>query len=451
MASFVIDSKMFRDMYGTEEMRKVFSDENEIQCWLDFWVALAKAEADAGVIPADAVPGIEKTATYKNIDMDKVREGFKTTSHPLMPQLRQFSAACPPESGRWVHWGATTQDVMDSAVVLQIKQAEEIIEKHTKQMLHECLVRAKQNRDVVMAGRTHGQQAVPITMGYKFAVVADELGRHLERLEEGKKRYLRVQFGGAAGGLNSLYDKGLEVRKGVAKYLGLYEPTVTWHVARDGFAEFAADLSMIAGTVGKVANEFINLERTEIGEVEEGFTMGKVGSSTMPQKRNPMISENALANCRLVQGNAAMMMPAMIQEHERDMSFWQSDWSVIAQCCIVLDSALEMMNGVLKDMIERKQDIDRNLHMSKGLIVSERVMLDLGESIGRNEAHEVVYECCMKAFEEDRPLIDLLLQDERVTSKVSEKELRELVKPENYTGSCGKMVDLVCDKYKEYL
>lgn len=447
MGSFVIDSSMFCDQYGTPAMRDVFSDEHLVQKWLDIWAALAEAEAQLGVIPVEAAEHIRSCADYKNIDMDEIREGFLKTSHPLMPQIRCFEKACGKKAGGFIHWGATTQDIMDTAVVLQVKDAHKILGAQVKELLHLCLDRARENQNVVMAGRTHGQHAVPITLGYKIAIWADEFGRHLERLEQGKGRYLVGQLAGAAGTLASLGDDGLEVQKRLCAILELGVPVTTWHVARDGFAEFASTVAMIAGTVGKIANEFINLERTEICELEESFAMGKVGSSTMPHKRNPMVCENILATVRIVQANAALSFGAMIQEHERDMSYWQTEWSYIPQICIMLDGAIEMMKTILKNMIVHKDRIRHNLYMTKGLIVSERAMLTLGYYLGRQDAHDVIYDGSMKAFEEDRMLLDVLLEDERVTSKISEEVLRELLEPVNYTGSCSKFVDRVGEKW----
>ena len=334
-------------------------------------------------------------------------------------------------------------------MVLQLRDAHKIIVEQTKVLLRLCLERAQENRDVVMPGRTHGQHAVPITLGYKIAIWAAELGRHLERLEEGKKRYLVGELAGAAGTLASLGKQGLAVQEGFCHNLGLGVPLTTWHVARDGFAEFASSIAMLAGTVGKIANEFINLERTEICELEEGFSMGKVGSSTMPHKRNPMVCENILANCRLIQNSATLGFGAMIQEHERDMSFWQTEWSYLPQICLLADNVLRQLQGILQGMLVRREQIKHNLYFTKGLIVSERVMLTLGQYLGRQAAHDVIYEASMKAFEENRLLEDVLKADARVTSRISKEILDEVLEPMNYTGCCGEMVDRVVSRLKD--
>lgn len=451
MTSSVIDSALFKDQYGTEAMRNVFSDETQIQKWLDAWAALAQAEATQGIVPQDAADEIKAKAVYENINMDDVREGFKKTAHPLMPQIKSFTQSLSKEAGGYVHWGATTQDITDTGLVLQLKDAQALIVSQVEGLLRDCLKQADKYKNLVMAGRTHAQHAVPITLGYKIAIWANEFGRHLERLQQAKHRYLVGELAGAAGTLASLGDKGLAVQAKYCDLLGLETPTITWHVSRDGFAEFSDILSMIAGTVAKIANEIINLQRTEIEEVEEGFTMGKIGSSTMPQKRNPMICENIVATTRLVQASAPLGTTAMVQEHERDMTFWQTDWAYLPQICINLSGAMAMLHTVLNQMIVHEDNIKRNLAMTKGMIVSERVMLDLGRYLGRQVAHEVIYENCMKAFEEDKPLLELLLQDKRVTDDVDEATLRELLDPENYTGSSAKMVDRVLAQYSDYL
>lgn len=451
MASSPIDSALFKDQYGTQKMRDVFAETTQIQKWLDAWSALAQAEAAEGVIPQAAAQEIKDNAIYKNINMDDVREGFRKTSHPLMPQIKSFSQSLSPEAGGYVHWGATTQDITDTGLVLQLKDAQVIIVQQVQELLSDCLRQAKKYRTLVMAGRTHAQHAVPITLGYKIAIWANEFGRHLDRLEQAKSRYLVGELAGAAGTLASLGDKGLAVQNRFCHLLGLETPTITWHVSRDGFAEFSDILSMIAGTVAKIANEIINLQRTEIEEVEEGFTMGKIGSSTMPQKRNPMICENIVATTRLVQASAPLGTAAMVQEHERDMTFWQTDWAYLPQICINLSGAMQMLHTVLTQMIVHEDNIKRNLAKTKGMIVSERVMLELGRYLGRQTAHEVIYENCMKAFDQDQPLLDLLLQDSRVTDDVDEATLRDILDPEKYSGSCAQMVDRVVAKYQSYL
>lgn len=450
MASSLIDSELFKDQYSTSEMRSVFSERAQIQSWLDCWVALAKAEAANGVIPQKAAEEIEKRANANNIDMDYVREGFVKTSHPLMPQIRAFTKLCSPEAGGYIHWGATTQDIMDTGMILQLRNAQDILEKQLVHLLDQILEKADKYKDLPEAGRTHAQHAVPITLGYKFAIWADELGRDIKRLKYDRKEYFAGNFGGAAGTLASLFDKGIAVRNDFCKNLGLAQPLITWHVSRDRLANFSSDIAISASTIGKMANEIINLQRTELEEVEEGFQMGKVGSSTMPQKRNPMICENIYANVRLIKNDAQLGFECMEQEHERDMSFWQTEWKYLSEMCLVFSSVIKMMSQVMDQMIIHKDNIEHNLNMTNGLIVSERVMLDLGRYIGRQNAHEVIYEDAQKAFNDNIPFLSVLENDQRVTKDVDDQTLKEMLDPAKYIGSCVQMVDDVEKAWSGY-
>ena len=447
MYSSVIDSEIFRDQYGNDNMNKVFSDENLVQCWANTWKALAAAEAEAGIIPEAAAEGIAAKAQAANFDFKEIRYGITKTAHPLMTQIRMFEKICGKEAGAYVHWGATTQDIMDTASVLQLKQAWAILEAQTENLRDKCLILAQKHRDTIMAGRTHGQHALPTTFGYKIAGWAEEYSRHLERIKEGKKRFLCLCLYGAAGTLASLGEAGLEVQQRMCSKLGLLNvPTTSWHTARDGFAECSSLIAMLAGTTGKIAQEIINLQRSELGEVEEDFSMDRIGSSTMPQKRNPMICENMVANVRIVLSHAALGFQGMLQEHERDMSYWQTEWLYLPQMCILTSNVMFMLDYVLEHMKVYPKKMERNLALGKGTIVAERVMLILGRYLGRNTAHDVLHEATMKAFAADKMLADILLEDERVTSKMTKEEILEALNPANYTGCAGVFVDKLVEK-----
>ncbi|WP_042357670.1 adenylosuccinate lyase [Bacillus rubiinfantis] len=451
MPSSVIDSELYRGIYVSEEMRKVFSDESLLQKWLDSWVALAQAEAEIGIVPEAAAQEIARKAKYEDIDMKTIREGIVDTTHPLIVQIREFTKVVGGEAGGWIHWGATTQDIMDTAVVLQMKDAQEILIVQLRKFLHTLLNLAQEHKDTIMPGRTHGQHALPVTLGYKIAIWADEIGKHIDRLEEGKKRYLLGSFSGAAGTLASITEHGLDVQERYCRILGLEQPTITWHVQRDGFAEFASIIAMISGTVGKIANEIINLQKSEICEIEEGFKMGQVGSSTMPHKRNPMICEYVVGLTRLVQRNASLGFDGMLQEHERDMSYWTTEWSYIPQICMLTSGGLQQMQGILERFIIHKENMERNLNLLQGLIVSENLMLTLGHHVGRQVAHDMIYRVSMKAFEEQRPLVEVTLEDKEIMAHMSEQEVRDHLHPKNYVGLCQELVQRVEDKWRSYV
>lgn len=451
MNSSPLDSNLYRGIFVSEEMREIFSDESLMQKWLDSWVALAQAEAEVGLIPQDAADKIAEKAHYSVFDSDKIREGIVDTTHPLIVQIRQFTDAVGGTAGGYIHWGATTQDIMDTAVVLQMKEAQELLLKQLKKFLSTLLDLSNKYKNVIMAGRTHGQHALPITLGYKIAIWADEIGKHIERLGEGAPRYLQSSFSGAAGTLASLGQTGFKVQEVYSKKLGLYQPLITWHVQRDGLAEYASNFAMIAGTVGKIANEIINLQRTEIGEIEEGFKDGQIGSSTMPHKRNPMICEYIVGLVRVVQRNASLSFDAMIQEHERDMTYWTTEWSYIPQISTMTSGALVQMQGILERFIVHEDKMEKNLDQLKGLIVSESLMLTLGEHVGRQVAHDIVYHASMKAFETDSHLVDIALNTPEITEHLTEQEIRNHLHPKAYIGLSEEYVERVQEKWHKIL
>ena len=282
MPAYAIDSRLFRDQFSTPEMRAIWDDEVTVQKWLDVEAALALAEADLGLIPEQAAQRIAAAAQVDNLDLEALKREMDVTSHPIVPLVRALSACCEGDTGQYVHWGATTQDIIDTGFVLQMRDAWFLITRRLQALQAQCEALAREHRDTPMAGRTHGQQALPITFGYKCAVWVAELRRHLERMAQCAPRLLVGQFSGAAGTLAALGAHGLRVQEGLVARLELGQPEITWHTARDAFAEAICLLGLAAGTAGKIAHEVYTLQRTELAEVEEPHPAGKVGSSTMP-------------------------------------------------------------------------------------------------------------------------------------------------------------------------
>ncbi|MGN7285370.1 adenylosuccinate lyase [Shouchella rhizosphaerae] len=448
MPSNPIDSHLLKDQFGTEAMRAIFSDEKLLQNWLDAEVALARAEANLKLIPEEAADEISQKAVVANMDFETIRKGIKETSHPLITVIRELEKVCEGDAGGYVHWGATTQDIIDTGLALQVKEAHQLLLDQANALLNVCLKLSEEHKSTMMPGRTHGQHALPITFGYKVSIWADEIGRHIERMEQAGERYLVGQFGGAAGTLASLGDKGLDVQKEYNRLLGLKQPTVTWHAARDHYAEFSMIVAMLSATTAKIANEIINLQRTEIGELEEGFEMGKVGSSTMPHKRNPMICEYIVSLSHVVRRKASLGLDCMIQEHERDMAFWQTEWSYLPEVCILTSGGLDQLQGVLENLIVHKSRMEKNVYITKGLIVSENVMLGLGKYVGRQKAHDIIYEASMRAYEEDRPLEAILLENEELLAYMDEKTIQTYTNPATYLGLCETFVERVLQKWR---
>ncbi len=441
MPSHVIDSKIFKDMYGTKELRQVFSDENMLQCWLDYEAALARAEAAVGLVPAEAAVEITRMARVEYIDFDKMKEGIDLATHELVPMIWQLDALCEGGAGRYVHWGATTQDVTDTGLVLQMKAAHAIFRRDLQSLAEELAALARRERDTLMAGRTHGQHALPITFGYKVAIWLSEVRRHIERMNEIEPRLLVGQFAGAAGTLASVGERGLEIQRLLMADLGLGVPDICWHPARDRLAEYVSLLALIAGTMGKIAHEIILLQKSEVAEIEEPYERGKIGSSTMPHKRNPMLCEGILAEARMVRGLVPVIMNAMEAEHERDWSSMYIEWATLPEACILSGGAIAHTLTAIRGLIVYPQRMRRNLDVLHGLILSEAVMLQLGQYLGRQTAHEVVHHASMLAFEQERPLRALLLEDPRVTKHLSAESISDMLRPEAYTGLCGDFVD----------
>ncbi len=441
--SHVIDSAFFRDLYGTEELRRVFADEHELQCWLDFEAALARAEAAAGLIPKPAAAEITRQAQAELIDLAAIKRGIDETAHPLVPLVRELAAHCSGDAGGYVHWGATTQDVMDTGLILQIKEVHAILARDLTALAETLAGLAQRERDTLMMGRTHGQHATPITFGFKVAVWLAEVQRHIDCLQECAPRVLVGELGGASGTLAAIGAPGLQVQALLMAELGLAEPEIAWHSARDRLAEFVSLLALIATTMGKIAHEVILLQKTEVAEIEEPFQRGKVGSSTMPHKRNPMLCEAIQAQARLARGLAAPMLEAMTAEHERDWSSMHTEWSIIPEASILTGGAVAQTLAVIRGLRVNRERMRANVDLSHGLPLSEAVMMQLAAHVGRQVAHDLIYEAAMAAFEQARPLRDLLLEDPRVAEHIPAADINRLLQPETYTGLCGEFVDRV--------
>jgi 3-carboxy-cis,cis-muconate cycloisomerase len=302
---------------------------------------------------------------------------------------------------------------------------------------------AQRYKNTVEAGRTHGQHALPITFGYKVGVWVAEVKRHLKRIEEMTPRVFQGQFAGAVGTLASIGQPGFKLQELMFADLQLTLPEIAWHTARDTMAEFVCVYAMIGSTLAKMANEIVGLQRTEVAEVEEPFHMGKVGSSTMPHKRNPMMSEGVIAVSKLLQMQVAPALADIVAENERDQRGWMAEWAFLPDTCCYLGGMLFWTNRVLRGLMVYPENMTRNLDMLHGLLLSENVMLTLGEKIGRQAAHELVYELCMEAFEKRVPFKKLLLQDKRVNQHLTERQLNSLLDPAKYTGLAAQFVERV--------
>src|SRR3954447_3820840 len=438
----VLDSFLFRDAFGTPHMREVFSDVSSIARYAEAEIALARAEARCGVIPADAADEIAKRTNVSALNFDLLRQETEIVGYPILPLVHQMVKQCG-EAGRYVHWGATTQDIMDTALVLQLRDGLAIIEQDIATLRGILADLSRRYRDTPMAGRTHLQHALPVTFGYKAAIWLAMFDRHAERLEQLKPRVLVGQFAGAAGTLASLGNKGFEVQKAFCEELGLGVPVSTWHVARDGFAKVVNLLGLITGSLGKIALDVMIMASTEFAEVYEPFVKGRGASSTMPQKRNPISSELMLAASKGVRQHAGLMLDAMIQDFERATGPWHAEWLAIPESFVLTAGALNQAKFALAGLIVDEKQMARNLDLSRGLIVAEAVMMGLAPQIGRQQAHDVVYDACRVVNEKGGSLAEALSADPDVSGRIDQATINRLTDPGNYLGQAPQMVDQV--------
>nr|WP_076867160.1 adenylosuccinate lyase family protein [Bradyrhizobium mercantei] len=441
MGSTVFDSALFRGMFGTEEMRGIFSDQALVDRYIEVEVALARAQARLNVVPAAAAEAIQSAAKDIRIDFDKLRHETEIVGYPILPLVHQLAVAAG-EAGRYVHWGATTQDIMDTANVLQIRAALQVVLRDLEELRDILVSMARKYRDTPMAGRTHLQQALPVTFGYKAAVWLSSIDRHIERVKQSLPRVLLGEFSGAAGTLASVGPGGLEMQKLFCEELGLHQAPITWHVARDGIAETACLLGLITGTLGKVATDVMVMSATEFGELSEPFVPGRGASSTMPQKRNPISSELMLAAAKSVRQHVAAMLDGMIHDFERATGPWHLEWISLPESFLLTAASLASAKFMLAGLVVHKQRMRDNLGLTSGLIVAEAVMMAAAPSLGRQKAHDIVYDACRFAIEGKRQLADILAGVPEVVEALGGKQkILHYCDPANYLGLCGQMVD----------
>lgn len=404
---------------------------------------MARAQSQCNVIPSQIGAMVTKRVRESSLDLERLRHETEIVGYPILPLVRQLSAICGEEAGKYVHWGATTQDIMDLASVLQMKEGLDIVERLLKDVIKCLRELSEKYKDTPMAGRTHLQHALPVTFGYKCAVWLSGFQRHLERLEQLRDRTLLVQFGGAAGSLASLGsgDDGLRVRKALAKELDLADPPITWHVARDGVAEIVNFLALMGGSMGKLALDIIIMSSNELGEVAEPFVPHRGASSTMPQKRNPISSEVILAASKILRSNAGLVLDGMVADFERASGPWHLEWVAVPESFVIAVGALSQTHFALSGLSVNSKQMLENLHSTKGLIVAEAVMMGMAPHVGRQRAHDIVYEACRESIEKERTLLECLVEKEEVTSKMSQQRLAELCDPVNYLGASTRMVD----------
>jgi 3-carboxy-cis,cis-muconate cycloisomerase len=443
MTAVGVSSGIFRDIFSTEPMRRIFADENRIQKYLDIEAALARAQARLGIIPQDACDEICRHCAAQEYDFAKLKAQTERIGYPVLPVVQQLVGLCHDGLGEWCHWGATTQDITDTATILQIRDALDLVEADIVAIADALAGLAKRYRDTPMAGRSNLQQAVPITFGYKCATYLAAFERHRQRLDELRPRVLVGEFGGAAGTLSSLGTRGLEVQAGLMKELGLGQPEIAWHTVRDRIAEVGCFLGLVTGICGKIAFDVKLMMQTEVEEVYEPFHEGRGSSSTMPQKRNPISSVYITATNSLVRQLVAALLDAMVEDHERATGPWEIEWIAVPEIFSLAAGALAQTRFMVSGLVVDEKKMRANLDITRGLIVSEAVMMGLGPHIGRQYAHDLVYDICRQVVATGRTLLDLLAENKEIAKHLDRAALEKLCDPANYLGQAGEMVDRV--------
>jgi adenylosuccinate lyase len=430
-------------------IRKLYQLENRWQAWLDVEVALARAQEELGIIPPGAADDIARAAQLPKMDRARIDEGFRRTAHTLVPLVWELARVTGEPHGGWVHWGATTQNITQTGDLLVLRQAHAIFLGLIDDILDAMAGLAERGADMPMAGRTHGQHAVPATFGFKAAIWIDELLRHVERFEQAAPRIFVAMLGGAAGTYASLGAEGPAVQAGVGKYLGMPSMPVPSRAIGDHVAENITLLGLLAATCGKIGREVYTLMKTEFGEVEEPVPPGTVGSSTMPQKRNPKLCQDIIAAAAEIRSIVPLALEAAQVEHEADRTTSLMFDTAEARACIATGDMLARLAVVMRGLKLNPQRMRANLDLGGGLIMAEAVMLDLGKTLGRQRAHDVVYEAAQEASVEGKSFAAVLAADKRVTDHLAPPEIDRLIDPTAYTGLCADMAREAARRVRE--
>jgi adenylosuccinate lyase len=436
------DSRIYSHLWTTPEVFALFTDEGRTQAWLNILAALAQAQADVGLVPRTAADAIEAHADASRLDLALIAKHTRATGHSTLGLIRALRGILPPEAREWVYYGATVQDLSDTWFALVFKALGGIAERDVGRMRDRALGLAATYRDSPMCGRSHGQPGLPITFGFKAAVWAGELDRHLARLRQGRSRWELVQLGGALGTMEFWGERALDLLDAFAGRLGLGAPDVPWLTARDGVAEFIWLLAAISATTGKIGNEVYQLQRPEIGELRETFTPGTVGSITMPHKRNPEISEHLVTLSRAARAQAGLALEGMVCEHERDGRAWKTEWLVVPETAMYFAACVDAGARMLEGLRVDTGRMLANIQAHRGYLLSEPVMHALAGALGKHTAHEAVYAAAMAGLDSQQEFRAALRADSRLDA-ISDAELDELLDVRASLGSCAAFVDRV--------
>ena len=427
----------------------LFEQDARWQAWLDVEAALAKAEAELGMVPEAAAEEIVKKCDLSLFDRNRLTEGFTRTGHTLVPLVWELSRLCDGDAGNYVHWGATTQNITQTGDLLQLRKAHRIYLNQLSRIFTALAKLADKSKDMALPGRTHGQHAVPATYGLKVAIWIDEFARHTERLRQCEPRVFQALLGGAAGTVASFGDEGLDVQARMAAHLDMPAMQVPARSIMDHLVEHVMLLGLLAATCGKFGYEIYTGMKQEFGEVEEPISPGTVGSSTMPQKRNPHLSQDVMAYAAQIRTMVPLAMESVMTEHEANRQTSLMMRYAEREVCTLMGDTLERVRLLAEGLVLKPERMRANLDLTDGLIMAEPMMLALGEYVGRQEAHDIVYDAAQEAAVGDKTFIELLSADKRVTGHLSTGQIEKLLDPTAYTGLCAKMAAEQADRARK--
>jgi adenylosuccinate lyase len=443
----VIDSTLYRHLWGTDEARAILEEPARLRSWLAILVALADAQAELGIVPAEAAEAIRAGAVAERLDLSFVASETRRTGHSTLGLIRGLQRILPAPAAEWVYYGVTVQDLTDTWTALAMRSVGSILWRDLRSVERLLLGLAERHRDTPMAGRTHGQGGSPITFGFKAASWADEIGRHLERLRQGAPRWLVGQLAGGVGTLAFFGDAGPRLRRRFCERLGLVDPGMSWTTSRDRLTEFTTLLALVSGTLARIGNEVYQLQRPEIGELREATRPGAVGSITMPHKRNPETAEHLVTLWRLVRAAAGTTLEVMVQEHERDGRGWKAEWVAFPEACQFTVTALDLAKRLLEGLEVDERRMAGNLAAHGGFAASEALLAALAPRVGKHRAQDLLQRVLEEARRQDRSLEAAAAASE-VAREIPPDELRPLLERPQ-TGAAGAMVDEVVRRARE--
>jgi adenylosuccinate lyase len=427
------DSVIYGHLWATDETRELLGDEGRTRAWIRIVATLASVQGELGIIPAPAAAELER---MHDVDLEAVGEQTRATGHSTLGLIRVLRRDLGPEAAEWIYYGATVQDVTDTWFGLVMQRMLEIAQRELTAIEATLLDHADTHRDTLMLGRTHGQPGLPITFGFKAALWAAEVRRHLQRIEEAQPRLAVGQLAGAVGTLSAYGERGLELQRRLMARLGLGVPDTSWLTARDRIAEFIALLALITGTLAKIGNEIYNLQRAEIGEVSEAPSEGVVGSITMPQKRNPERSEHLSTLARIVRADAGLALEGLVGEHERDGAPWKTEWQALPQACAATATALAFARELVAGLRVHAGRMRENLDAQRGYVLAEPAMLALSARIGKHRAHELIHRAALAGQEQGLTFAEALAADPEIGAAFD-------VRPEDALGAVQATIDAV--------